>query len=93
MLYLFATIFGFGYGGVVALASPVIAEQFGLSSHGVILGSLVLFAEIGDAIGPVASGYLFDLKGNYDLAFLTEASIAVIGLILISLLRAPAPRK
>jgi len=93
MLYLFATIFGFGYGGIVALASPVIAEQFGLSSHGVILGSLVLFAEIGDAIGPVASGYLFDLKGNYDLAFLTEASIAVIGLILISLLRAPAPRK
>jgi MFS family permease len=93
MLYLFAILFGFGYGGIAALASPLIAEQFGLSSHGVILGVIMICVESGSAIGPAVSGHLFDIRGNYNLAFLTVALIAVIGLIPISLLRATPPRK
>ncbi|MFC2047244.1 MFS transporter, partial [Chloroflexota bacterium] len=38
MLYLVAGIFGLGFGGVLALLSPMSAELFGLRSQGVILG-------------------------------------------------------
>ena len=87
MLYLFAVMFGFGYGGVAALASPIIAELFGLSSHGVLLGCMMICAENGSAIGSVVTGHIFDVTGSYNLAFLIYAIIGVTGLILVSLLK------
>ncbi len=41
MLYLFAAVFGFGYGGCATSESPLVAELFGLSSHGLIMGLLL----------------------------------------------------
>ncbi|MFC1915285.1 MFS transporter [Chloroflexota bacterium] len=88
MLYLFAVIFGFGYGGLSVLPSPIIAELFGLSSHGVIFGVVIMFGGTGGmAIGPFLAGHIFDITGSYQLAFLIYAIISVIGLILVSLLR------
>ena len=87
MLYLFAGMFGFGYGGIAALTSPVVAELFGLSSHGVLLGCMMICAESGSAIGPVVTGHIFDVTSSYNLAFLIYAIIGVIGLILILLLK------
>ncbi len=87
MLYLFAAIFGFGYGGVVALESPIVAELFGMRSHGVILGMVMFAATTGGAIGALFAGRAFDINSSYQLAFLASAVFSVIGLILISLLR------
>jgi MFS family permease len=87
MLYLFAAIFGFGYGGIAALASPVVAELFGLSSHGVLLGCMMICTEGGSAIGPVVAGHIFDVTSSYQLAFLICAFAGVAGLMLILLLK------
>ena len=87
MLYLFAALFGFGYGGIAALGSPVVAELFGMSSHGVILGATMIFVEGASAIGPVIAGHLYDITGSYQPAFLIYAVTGVIGLVLVSLLR------
>lgn len=87
MLYLFAAFFAFGYGTMVALMSPAIAEFFGLSSVGVLLGIVNLAATIGCATGPVVAGWLFDINGNYQLVFQLSAAIAVIGLILTLFIR------
>ncbi|TET67783.1 MAG: MFS transporter [Dehalococcoidia bacterium] len=93
MLYLFAVIYGFGYGGLSALISPIIAELFGLSSHGVIMGVVIMFGGTGGmAIGPLLAGHIFDITGSYQSAFLMYAAISVIGLILVSRLR-PVIRK
>lgn len=87
MLYLFAAIFGFGYGGVSAVASPTIAQLFGLRAHGTILGLINMHGEGGSATGSVAAGYIFDTMGNYQNAFLSCAAASIIGILLISLLR------
>ena len=87
MLYLFAAIFGFGYGGVAALQSPVAAELFGLRSHGVILGITFFSLCIGGVIGPVLAGRIFDITGSYQLAFLVCIAIGVTGLVSTLLLR------
>lgn len=93
MLYLFAVIYGFGYGGLSTLISPIIAELFGLSSHGVIMGVVIMFGGTGGmAIGPLLAGHIFDITGSYQSAFLMYAAISVIGLILVSRLR-PVIRK
>jgi len=86
MLYLFAAVFGFGYGGCAASESPLVAELFGLSSHGLIMGVIALGFTSGAAIGPFLAGYVFDFAGSYQGAFLACAVTAVVGLILTALL-------
>ncbi len=81
-LYLFAVVFGFAHGGLGASESPLIARLFGLSSHGVIFGVTSLSFTIGAALGPFLAGYVFDLTGSYQVAFLVSAAIAITGLIL-----------
>lgn len=87
MLYLFAIIFGFAYGGMAALIAPSVEEFFGLNSLGVILGFILFGIAIGEGSSPVIAGYLYDITGNYNTAFLLCAIFSVIGLILVLLLK------
>ena len=90
MLYLFAVIFGFGYGGLAALMSPVPAELFGLRSLGTIVGAVMCSFTVGGAIGPVLAGSIFDMTGSYNPAFLTCVTVGVIGIILSALFIQPS---
>jgi cyanate permease len=54
---------------------------------GVTLGALTFGFTIGDSVGPLISGYLFDLSGNYTASFLITAAMGIIGLILTFLLK------
>lgn len=92
MLYLFAAIYGVAHGGFFALISPMVAELFGIGSHGVILGIVVFSGTIGGAIGPVLAGHIFDVITSYRPAFLVCAAMSVIGTILTSLLTPTSSR-
>ena len=87
MLYVFGIILGFAYGALSPLMSPMVAELFGLTSHGAIFGVTFLAAEIGEAVGPVLTGSIFDVTSSYQWAFLLCAVLSVVGIILSSLLR------
>lgn len=89
MLYLFAVLFGFAYGGLVALESPLVAELFGLEAHGALLGIIHFGATIGGAASPLLAGRIFDVTGSYQIAFLVVTGFVVLGLILASFLRPP----
>ena len=86
-LILFAIIYGFAHGGFATLVSPMVGELFGIRSHGAILGFMIFLGTIGGAAGPVFAGYLFDVTGNYQSAFLVCIIIGVIGLALSIALR------
>ena len=87
MLYLFGAIFGFGHGGLATMESPMVAEIFGMRTHGVLLGFVFFADTIGGAIAPVLAGYIFDVTSSYNLAFLLCTVIGVVDLILVLLLR------
>jgi len=57
-----------------------------VSSHGLIFGTLDFGFTVGAAIGPLLAGYIFDVTGSYQVAFLVCAVIAVVGLMLTILL-------
>lgn len=80
--HIFAIIFGLAYGGIAAQRSPMIAQMFGVRSHGLIFGVTDNSFTIGAAIGPVVTGYIFDLSGSYQMAFVVATVISIIGLIL-----------
>jgi len=82
MLYVFAVVFGFAYGGLIPLDTLVPAEIFGFSSLGLIFGGLALFSTIGEAIGPLLAGSIFDITGSYSLALLICIIIGALAIIL-----------
>jgi len=86
MFYLFAVGFGIGQGGCSTSESPLIARLFGLSSHGSILGVVSFGFTMGAAVGPLLTGYIFDVTGSYQVAFFICAAISVVGLVLAALL-------
>jgi len=86
-LYLFAIAFGFSFGTLAVIRMPMIAEVFGLASLGTILGTLEFSSQIGAVVGPFLGGWLFDTTGEYVVAFLVSAVIAVIGLVSTILLK------
>ncbi len=87
MLFLFGAVFGFGHGGIATMESPMVANIFGMRSHGVILGLVFFCDTVGGAIGPFLSGYIFDVTKSYSLAFSLCAILSVTSLVAISLLK------
>jgi len=78
MFYLFAVVYGFGYGGVDPPTVALISDIFGVRSLGVIIGALVVGWAIGAAIGPAVGGFIFDVNKSYSMAFLIGA-LAMLG--------------
>ncbi len=92
MLYLFSLVYGFAHGGFFAVFSPLVAELFGLKSHGTIYGMVYFGGTVGGSIGPLLAGRIFDVTGNYQLAFLICLAVGVMALILSLLLKARTAR-
>lgn len=86
-LYLFAVIFGFSWGGAATVRAPIAAEVFGIGSLGMLLGTVEFAVAIGHAIGSVLPGWIFDVSGNYQLAFLITGALVIIAAVITSLLR------
>ena len=82
-VFLFAAVYGFAHGGFYALFSPIVAEYFGLRSHGLIFGSIVFVSSIGGALGPLTAGFIFDLTASYNIAFLILLVFSVTGFVSI----------
>jgi MFS family permease len=87
MLYIFAIIFGLAYGEILCMMSLLPAELFGLRSQGVILGIIIFASTVGGGIGPVVAGRIFDITGNYQIAFMICVVVAIAGLILAIFIR------
>jgi MFS family permease len=87
LLFLIAGIFGFAYGGIAVSHSPLVAELFGLRSHGLIFGVFAISVSCGGAVGPLLTGYLFDVTKSYRMAFLLCAVIGLAGILFGALLR------
>ena len=86
-LYFFAMIYGFAHGGHFTAISPIVAELFGVSAHGVLFGIVAFSGTVGGAIGPILAGYIFDATAGYNLAFWLCTLMSALGLVLLLLLK------
>jgi MFS family permease len=89
MFYLFAVIYGIGYGGLDPPIVALIGDVFGLRRVGVIMGSLIVGWGLGAAAGPYLAGLIFDLSSSYSVAFAVAAVVMICVAIFIYLLDTP----
>jgi MFS family permease len=90
LLYLLVAAQGaLGY-GVTSIFGAIVAETFQGKHYGTIFGTLMLAAICGGALGPWATGALFDAQGSYTLAFWIGVAASLASVLAIWL---AAPRR
>ncbi|MFW6305085.1 MAG: MFS transporter [Candidatus Saliniplasma sp.] len=82
MMYSIAVIFGVSYGGWVMIYPVIVSHLFGDKNSGAILGALGTVAGIGGALGPYTAGYIYDVTGVYNSAFLLGGVMTFLSLFL-----------
>ncbi len=89
MFYLFAILFGIGFGGRTPLTTAIRGEYFGRASFGKILGLSTVPMNILLLISAPLAGFMRDQLGDYQWAFLTLAILDGVGAVLFLIARKP----
>jgi len=87
MLYIFAIIYGFGYGSLAPVMPYIISDRFDRQVFGSAYGLLIFFATgIGGSVGPVLGGYIFDSSGSYGPGWLIcIATLLIVAALILTL--------
>ena len=91
--YVFAIIQGITGSGVNTLAPLLWASYYGRASLGSIFGISRAAQVAGFALGPLASGIVYDATGSYQRAFIYFALLALVSSALILAARPPRQRE
>ncbi len=89
-LYLFAGLFGLGWGVTTPIIMSVTGDLYKGKGFGLIYGLVEAVIGIGGAIGAWLAGYIFDQTKNYFWAFVLVILLNLISVLLVWL---SAPRK
>lgn len=87
LLMAFLIIFGIGYGGTVALRPAIQLEYFGRSAFGSIQGLIIAMMTLGGIAGPALTGWVFDTKGSYQMAWFSFAAATAAAATLIVMMK------
>jgi MFS family permease len=89
MLYGYSALLGVGVGGLTTMLPGLVADYFGRKHFGAVYGALEMVTTLGNMIGPVYGGWIYDTTKSYYLAFLSGIIIALLAVVLVYL--APKP--
>ena len=78
-LYVYALLFGAGFGARGPIITAMASELFPGRQFGRIYGALSLGNGIGGALGPWLGGAIYDVTGSYRVAFLLASGFCVMG--------------
>ena len=81
--YIFAVIYGFGYGGVMTTILVCVRVLVPLSKGASALGIVGMFALFGHAIGGYQGGVFFDLTGDYTQSYVNAALAGLVNLVIV----------
>jgi MFS transporter, OFA family, oxalate/formate antiporter len=78
-----ASVIGSGVGGLHLLLRLAWADYYGRRHLGTIRGITLPVQIGGQAVGPIAAGFVFDATGSYHVVFLFFVGVVVLGSILV----------
>ena len=81
--YLFAVIFGIGYGGEAGGFPILNRTYYGHAPVGSAFGVQMLGASLGMALGGWLGGPIFDITGSYDIALWLSVAASMVGAVSI----------
>ncbi|MEM7776012.1 MAG: MFS transporter [Pseudomonadota bacterium] len=91
LAFISAVFFGLGIGGILTVLPIAWADYFGRRSYGAIRGVALTVQVVAQATGPLLSGVLRDLTGNYALSLWTFAGLVAVSALVAIAASAPKP--
>ncbi len=88
----FVALYGLGFGGGLPVRPAIQAEYFGMRSFGVIQGTFLSVSSVAAIAAPVFAGWMKDVTGEYQLAFLILAAGSALAVPLVLATRGPESR-
>ena len=92
VLYVAATLFGLGFGGLVPMYAVVLRNVYPAHAIGWRVGAIFLFGALGMAFGGQLAGSMFDWLDTYRWSFLAGGAFNVGNLLLLAAVRLLARR-
>lgn len=94
-LYMVSLIFGLSQGGIVPSYALIVREYMPAKEAGARVGFVLMMTIWGMALGGWMSGWIYDVSGSYEMAFLNGIAwnLINIGLVLALFFRKPAQRR
>ena len=89
MAYVFALLYGIGFGGRSPLTTAIRGEYFGRKAFATIMGVSQFPMNIAMIFAPLFAGYMFDTTGTYIVPFTTFAGLTLAGGVLMLFVRRP----
>jgi len=95
-LYVVSTVFGLSQGGIVPSYALVVREYMPAREAGARVGFVMMMTILGMALGGWMSGWIYDLSGSYQMAFLNGIAWNALNIVIVGTLlmrsRPRAPR-
>lgn len=91
MAWVFAILWGAGFGGRVPLLTAIVGDFFGRRNFGSILGMNMVPSNIAMIFAPLFAGFMHDLRQSYFIPFAVFTVMGFIGAFVILLARQPSP--
>ncbi|MDP6451695.1 MAG: MFS transporter [SAR202 cluster bacterium] len=89
MAYLFAVLYGIGFGGRIPLLTAIRGEYFGRKAFATIMGLSQMPNNIAMMFAPLFAAYMFDTQGSYMVPFFIFSILNFLGAILVLWVRKP----
>ena len=86
----FVLLYSTAYGGTAVVKAIIIGDYYGRKNYGTIYGVSQGISTVGSIAGPLIAGLVYDINGNYHLAFTFFAIIMAFTALLISFLKVPS---
>ncbi|MFC2021335.1 MFS transporter [Chloroflexota bacterium] len=91
MAFIFAVLYGIGWGIRTPVMNALQGEYFGRKSQGIIRGWLQSLSLPFTISAPVVAGYIADIQGNYRLTFIVLSFLMLVGASLLFMATNPQP--
>ncbi len=85
-LYVVSLVFGLSQGGIVPSYAIIVREYLPARQAGSIVGLVIMATIVGMAVGGWLSGYVYDLTGSYEAAFLNGIGWNMLNIVIMVLI-------
>jgi len=88
-LFMASVLIGVNYGANLSVFPSATKDYFGLTNFGVNYGFVFTAWGVGGILGPIFSGWIFDISRNFHLAYLGASFCLIIAAVLTFVTKAP----
>ncbi|MGD9157819.1 MAG: MFS transporter [Desulfobacteraceae bacterium] len=92
-LWTYVLIFGIGIGAWLPIMSMMVSRTFGIVSYGLYFGAVTMVETIGQALGPLVAGLMFDSTGSYHSTFILYITLTVCSIPIAAFISGKSIRK